>query len=632
MRHISKTILNLLYVFVVFNLTAGCKTTQSTEELNTIHPINVSVDLFNVVDDKIKVELKPYTFNTDTISYYVPKIVPGTYQNNNYGKYIEDFKAFDRQGNPLYVQKYGFNRWKINNASQLDKIVYWVNDTFDCEDIHDVFSPTGTNILKNKNFVLNLYSLIGYFDKRQESKYNVLIKHPRHLEASTSAIEMISEKPVESINYDVDVFKFKRYADLVDSPIMYSEANNITFMANGIEILLSVYSPNNVHKAQKIMPQIERIIRAQKNFLGEINSTKKYSILLYLSTLKPDNAKGFGALEHNTSTVVVLPESLSREKLNEALTDVVSHEFFHIVTPLTIHSEEIHHFDYNAPKMSEHLWLYEGTTEYFSLLFQVSQGLITKEVFFERILDKIEAAKQFNDTFSFTTMSKNILEEPYKNNYRNVYEKGALISMCLDIIMREQSNGSYGILDLVKNLSGEFGMNRPFKDETLIKTIEELSYPEIKDFLEKHVVGNAPIDYEFYLKKVGLQFGVQKVSSSYFIFQQQPFVKGSETTKEVIFIPGIQYNNFLQKLGIKGGDVLLSINNKSYNVKNIYDLFGDANQWKINDEISFKIKRNEEILTLNSHVIQPTFETVILEQHPNATAQQINRLKNWVND
>ena len=30
--------------------------------------------------------------------------------------------------------------------------------------------------------------------------------------------------------------------------------------------------------------------------------------------------------------------------------------------------------------------------------------------------------------------SKNILEEPYKPNYANVYEKGALIGMCIDLL------------------------------------------------------------------------------------------------------------------------------------------------------------------------------------------------------
>lgn len=622
---------NLVFTFAICSVVISCKTSQTVTPTNS-SVISASINLVNVIEDKVKVEIQVNDLDSDTISYYLPKIVPGTYQNDNYGKYIDDFKAFDIQGNPLSVQKYGDNRWKINNVNQLGKITYWVNDTFDSENTHDVFSPTGSNILKDKNFILNLYAFVGYFDGMKENKYKLFIKHPTALEASTSLEEGLPSSTNHNAKSNIDYFVFKRYADVADHPIMYSKPNKVTFTVGDIEVLLSVYSNNKNHKAANLMPQMERVIRAQKSFLGNINSTKKYSILLYLSSSKSNDAQGYGALEHNTSTVVVLPESLSNKKLDEALTDVVSHEFFHIVTPLTIHSKEIHNFDYNNPKMSEHLWLYEGTTEYFSMLFQITQGLISKEEFFERIIDKIEASSSFDDTVSFTTMSKNILVDSYRKNYRNVYEKGALISLCLDIIMREKSEGAYGILDLIKNLSSEFGINTPFDDKELIGAIEKASYPEIRSFLEEHVVGNTPIDYEFYLNKVGIHHGIKNIPSSYFIFEQEPFVTGVEISKEVIFTSDIPFNSFLKQLGILEGDVLLSINNKKYNLKNIYDLFGDSNKWKKGDEITFKIKRNNKILTLKSNVIEPTVEKIILQQDPNASELQKMLLKKWIND
>jgi predicted metalloprotease with PDZ domain len=86
------------------------------------------------------------------------------------------------------------------------------------------------------------------------------------------------------------------------------------------------------------------------------------------------------SLEHPTATTVVLPELMPKEELVKSMMDVVSHEFFHIVTPLSIHSKEIQYFDYNNPKMSAHLWMYEGVTEYFANLFQINR-LITEEVY-----------------------------------------------------------------------------------------------------------------------------------------------------------------------------------------------------------------------------------------------------------
>jgi predicted metalloprotease with PDZ domain len=51
-----------------------------------------------------------------------------------------------------------------------------------------------------------------------------------------------------------------------------------------------------------------------------------------LSSLTEEDAKGFGALEHPTATTVVLPEVMPKEELVKSMMDVVSHEFFHIIT------------------------------------------------------------------------------------------------------------------------------------------------------------------------------------------------------------------------------------------------------------------------------------------------------------
>ena len=94
-----------------------------------------------------------------------------------------------------------------------------------------------------------------------------------------------------------------------------------------------------------------------------------------------------------------------------------------------------------------------------------------------------------NDKMSFTKMSKNVLEQPYKDQYLNVYQKGALIAMCIDIQMRELSNGQRGILSLMQDLSNEFGSNKPFNDEDLFATITRITYPQIGEFLNTYVAG-----------------------------------------------------------------------------------------------------------------------------------------------
>ena len=526
-----------------------------------IENVAVLINLNDVIDDKVLVTITAPKISTDEVTYSIPKIVPGTYSIDNYGKYIEDFKAFDNKGTALTVAKIDDNTWSIKNAKTVAKVTYLVNDTFDTEKgsgfgNSDIFSPAGTNIDAGKNFMLNMHGFVGFFQDKKDLPYNVSISHPATLWGATS----MTDRDVSDTN---DLFTTTRYAELVENPIMYAKPDYTTFTIDGMEILIGVYSPTGKITAESITSEMKTMMTAQKNFLGKINATKKYSVLLYLSTMTDTDAKGFGALEHPTATTVVLPEMMPKSELVKSMVDVVSHEFFHIVTPLSIHSKEIHDFDYNAPKMSEHLWMYEGVTEYFANLFQINQGLITEEDFLNRMSEKIANANAMNDTMPFTTMSANVLNEPYKAQYLNVYEKGALIGMCLDIIIREKSNGERGILDLMQKLSNEYGPSKPFNDNELFAKITSFTYPEVGTFLETYVSGPTPIPYDTFLAKVGITKSLKKVPTNVFLKGQVPYITVNQQTKEIIVIPNSELNDFYKNLDLKGGDIIVSINEKS---------------------------------------------------------------------
>ncbi|MFN4198439.1 MAG: peptidase M61 [Flavobacterium sp.] len=567
--------------------------------------VKVQMDLVNVADDKVNVSVFPPKISSDDIIFYIPKIVPGTYAISDFGNFIENVKAFDAKGNELPVAKMDENSWKISQAKKLNRVSYRVNDTFDVEDTHDIFSPSGTNILANENFVLNMHGFVGYFKGMLENPYRVEITKPNHLYGATAMVDLDKSDTK-------DVFVTARYADLVDNPIMYARPDYTTFKVDDMDIIVSVYSPNGIFSAKQISADMERMMRAQKKFLGPIDNTKKYAILLYLSDMEQADAQGFGALEHNTSTVVILPEQMDTEYLIQTMIDVVSHEFFHIVTPLSIHSNEIHFFDFNSPKMSQHLWMYEGITEYFANLFQVNQGLIDEEEFFSRMTGKIQNAKRFDDAMPFTKMSRDVLKKPYKDNYLNVYEKGTLIAMCIDIIIREKSKGERGILDLMLKLSKEFGQSKPFSDDELFDRITALTYPEVRTFLNTHVDGPNPINYETYLKKMGVGLVSMERQGIPFLKGQEPYITIDPQTMEIKVMEDIELNDFFNTLGIKGDDTLLSFNGTEYNYDNIYDLLMSSMGWQTGEDITVEIRRDGKKMTLKGKVVMPidTFEGI----------------------
>ncbi|HIB36938.1 peptidase M61 [Mesonia sp.] len=617
----------IIYAVAAIATLVGCKSTQQHTNSDLVV---ANLDLVNVDDDKVMVSVDPGKFTTEETTFYIPKTVPGTYSTDNYGQFIEGVKAIDYKGNELSVTKLDDNSWKISNATALDKVTYWVNDSYDIEGEEGVFSPAGTNIKAGENFMLNLHGFVGYFDGMSEKPYQLVIKHPKDLIAGTS-LKKVAVGTDEEQTYATDQFNVNRYFEVTDHPIMYSTPDTTSFQLQGMKVKLQVYSTNKAYSVEDIAPKMKEMMQAQKAFLGEIDNTDVYAVLLYLSDVNAQDAQGFGALEHHTSTTVVLPESMPLERLNETMKDVVSHEFFHIITPLSVHSNEVHYFDYNDPEMSQHLWMYEGVTEYFANLFQVKEGLIDHQAFYDRMSEKITSSKQFDDTMPFTVMSENILDEEYESSYYNVYQKGALIGMSLDIRLRELSNGEMGILDLMKKLSNKYGKDKPFEDEELIPAIVELTYPEIQNFFDTYITGTTPIPYGDFFAKVGVEETESEVQTGVFLKGQQPYIDGNPQTKELFFREGIAFNSFLNELGAEPKDVIKSVNGTEYNIENVYGLIMGSRGWKEGDQVTMIIERDGEEKTLEATYKTPTDkETKLQEMELSSDDQRVKLRKAWL--
>jgi predicted metalloprotease with PDZ domain len=605
-----------------------------TTKINIVEPqpgsIRASIDLTNIVDDKAPVTIDPEIIKKDTVIYRLPKVIPGTYRISDFGAFIDDFKAYDYNGEEMDFTRTDPNSWIIPNATELDRISYWVNDTFDVENTPGLttpFSPSGTNIEPN-NVVLNLPGFIGYFQDLENNQYHLDVTSPSEYKSS-SALQVVGSTLSEDESNMTIKYYAPRYFDITDNPAMYGDFEIEEFQIGGIKIVFSVYSPNGIHSAKDLKETIYTMMEAQKAYMGDINSTARYDIFLYLSEMDETSPTGFGALEHHTSTVVVMPEQMPFEALSKSLIDIVSHEFFHIVTPLTIHSEDIHYFDYYEPTFSKHLWLYEGVTEYFATLFQIDQGLVTEEEFLTKIMEKIQTASGLDDTMSFTEMSENVLVSPYAENYFNVYQKGALIGMCIDILMREESQGNRGILSLMKELSMKYGKNRPFKDDELFEEIVKMTYPSIGDFFETHVVGNTPIDYFTFFEKVGLVKEESLVETNY-IQNNGALIVSPSADGTVRFNELVLDNSFWKEQGALPDDVVHEINGTVITMQNAHAEFTKAYMWKPGTEVSVKLKRGDEEIQIETLLTQSYTTGVQLVTKEDATQKQLELRSAWL--
>jgi predicted metalloprotease with PDZ domain len=606
----------LLGIFVVIGLTLNAQ----------VGTYQFSLDLNQVNSDLIEVVLIPPTIDSEKIIYNMPKIVPGTYSIYNFGQYVLDFEAFDAEGKSLSVTPLDQNRWEIENAKALAKISYWVEDTWDADvDSEDfVFEPGGTNIEKGENIILNNHGFFGYFEGFKHNKYEVNVTRPANFYGSTG---LTTIKTVGN----VDQFTTANYMDLVDAPIMYNVPDTITFIVGGAEILISVYSKNKTASAAELAVDIKKILELQKDYLGGNLPVEKYAFIIYLYEGQSGSG-GSGALEHSYSSLYYLPE-MSAERLSGFVVRVAAHEFFHIVTPLNIHSEEIGDFDFINPKMSKHLWMYEGVTEYFAGHVQVYGGMQTPQEYLSVIEEKLQGAMRFKEDLAFTDLSLGCLHE-HEDQYGNVYQKGALIGLCLDILLRDQSKGKMGLKDMMALLSKEYGKNKSFNDGQLFQKIEELSTKEIGTFFKEYVELGGGLPFETVFEKVGITYkkdvAIKEISLGGISLGYNP------ETKHLFVADMTNLNEFGKKLGYKVNDQIIAINGVELQAEKAQQQFEDyKNNTQVGDKVVVTILRKAKSKMKNKKLKAKAItieknKKFLIEFNDKATEEQLMLRNAWL--
>lgn len=485
---------NILLISVLFVYTAAALAQTST-------PLVYSIDLTNVKHDKLQVMLNVPALSKKDLVFAFPKIIPGTYNISDFGKFISELKAWDGTGKKIPVQHPDINTWKISNAKNLRKITYSVEDIFDTKQKHIIYPMAATNFEAGNDYVLNMPGVIGFFAGFEALPVQLSIKKPASFYPSTAATAMRTGE-------EEDEFVYNSIHEAYDEPLMYNLPDTATVQVGNCSVLVSVYSPNKVVKASSVSQWLSTMLNATLAYLNGKLPVDKYAFIYYF---RPDSAKfSFppkmsGALEHTTSSFYYVKEKREQE-LKTSIVDMSSHEFLHIITPLTIASKEIKLFNYLHPNLSKHLWLYEGVTEYTAHHIQVKGELITLQEFFDVITEKIATSHMlFNDTLPFTLLSKESAGR-YASQFINVYLKGAIISACLDVYLLHLSKGKYGLRDLIHELGVKYGRERYFNDDQLFETIVQMTYPEIGKFFTDYVAGSKPIPYEYFFDLAGVEY------------------------------------------------------------------------------------------------------------------------------
>jgi len=93
-------------------LTVGCAALKTTQASSS-NAIQATIDLVSIEEDKVEITLVPPQIKTASTVFYLPQIVPGTYEYSNFGRFVEEIQAFDNKGNRMELISLDENSWEI---------------------------------------------------------------------------------------------------------------------------------------------------------------------------------------------------------------------------------------------------------------------------------------------------------------------------------------------------------------------------------------------------------------------------------------------------------------------------------------------------------------------------------------
>ncbi len=559
------------------------------------------VNLNDRADDLFKVTLIPDKLGEQNKIFQFAAAAPGTYQIMDIGRYVKNFKAFDKNNLEIPVTNISQNQWEISNPSSVGKIAYEIEETWDSKIQKDAIYPMCGTSLENDFAVINGHCVFGYFHGMQKYPIEIKLEYPNEWTAGTALVQNAN-----------GYYTAQDFDMVVDSPILLGNLTKATTTIDNTVIDVYTYSKTGLIKSENLLIGLEDILNAQSQFTQGL-PVERY---VFLFSFEDFSA---GAWEHNYSSFYVFREDTLNEQYMSELRSTAAHEFFHVITPLHIHSELVANFNYEKPVMSQHLWFYEGVTEWASDILQMRDYLVSIDDFLNQLRNKLSINDGFDQNLSLTELGVKAVEK--QDQYFNIYNKGAAVATLLDIRLLELSKGKKGLRELILDLLKKYGAEKSISEENFFNDLIAMTYPEVGDFIKNYIAGTEKLPVEDYFRKLGINYTESA---------------GFDSSKVGIgFSIGFVDNNFVvtnvgpQNAGkIQPGDILYKFEGEEITMQNIQQIAAKINTLKIGATINLTVKRKgEEVstqVTMLPRAIKHVFKLI-----ENSTPEQMFLRNAW---
>ncbi|MGA7937766.1 MAG: M61 family metallopeptidase [Kovacikia sp.] len=525
---------------------------------------------------EVSLRLKGWEQSSSHLDLRMPVWTPGSYLVREYSRHVQDFAAFETAAGdaPLPWSKVSKNHWQVNPQGQTDVTIRYR--------VYANELTVRTNHLDGTHGYFNGAALFCYIPGYEHCPIAVTVVLPRSdWQITTSLL------PVEGQR---NTFLAEDFDTLVDSPFEIGIHQLYEFDALEKPHRLAVWGQGNL-QPERLLADIQKIIRVEAD-LFEGLPYDHYLFLLHLSS------QGFGGLEHKSSCSLIYQRFGFRSKDKyDRLIQLVAHEFFHLWNVKRIRPKGLEVFDYEQENYTPSLWFSEGTTSFYDLVIPYRAGIYDVRTYLSALSREISRYQttpgrkvQPLSESSFDAWIKLYRQDANSPNSQiSYYLKGEMVSLLLDLLIRERYENRRSLDDVMRQMWQQFGKNEVgFTPEQLQQVIEASAGSELTEFFARYLHGMEDLPFDDYLHPFGL--GLKSDNGGAEGVPYLGMTVKTENGHEVVKF--VESASPAQKAGIDAGDELLALNGIRVSAEQLADRLRD---FKPNETIELAFFHQDEL-------------------------------------
>ena len=554
---------------------------------------------------EIRVPLPELVQNKEFVIFSMPVWTPGSYLVREFARNVEQVKAYRISGDQLSVVKINKNSWKVNTDNQKELVLKY---RIYCNEI----SVRTCEINTDHAFLIGA-GVFMYVKGLEDSKCFLEIDFPEDWKRISTGLAKVSENYYTAENYD----------EFIDCPLEIGNQKVIEFSVRDISHYICIFGEGN-YVEEVIVRDIKRIVEEQIKFFGEI-LYKEYTFLIRLVD------KGVGGLEHANSVAIHFERwGFSDKEMYKKFLSLVSHECFHLWNCKRIKPAEFCPYNYENEIYTKSLWVVEGWTSYFDILFLKRAGLFSKEDYFSSLAKRVNDVLKYQgrlfqtlEDSSFDTWIKFYRKDENFNNAQiSYYTKGALVALMLNLEIIKSTNANYSLDVVIKDLYEDYkrDVRKGFTAEQVKDICERISGNNLDEFWKKYVNGTDELPLVEYLESAGLKMENSN-ADNHVSLDIETIVENGKLILTKVFAGGSAYES-----GLNANDEIVSLNNQKVVKENLENRLQD---FCIGDVIEVAIFRDGSLKNVNVNLLPPLPNYKITETEEKNDSQ-IMVLTKWL--